>query len=231
MLIYVFILSLLTTFSSLYGDWAESRLKEMTLEEKIGQLFIMPACQLRGEDHRRDLYRLITTYHIGGIILKQGTAQGQRLLINSLQAHAKIPLLAVQDAEWGLRMRLSDTLGFPKNLTLGAITDSKWIYQLGKEIGRQSKLVGVQINLAPCIDINSNPQNPIIHMRSFGEEPARVANHALALMHGMQSEGVAACAKHFPGHGDTSIDSHCALPLIPHALTRIEAVEFFPFRK
>lgn len=227
----VFCLLFLCVSCGIHGEWAESTLEKMTLEEKIGQLFFIPACQLREEDHRTDLYRLIEKYHVGGLILKQGTARGQLALLNELQGRSQIPLLVVQDAEWGLSMRLTDTLRFPKNLTLGAIQDTALIFQCGQEIGRECKLVGAHVNLAPVVDVNSNPKNPIIHMRSFGENPERVAECALAFMQGMERSEILACAKHFPGHGDTSVDSHSDLPQLAHSLERIEAVDLLPFRR
>ncbi len=202
----------------------------LTLDEKIGQLFIIPACQLRGEDHFEDLKRLIQEQKIGGIILKQGTAEGQRNLIQQLQGLSSLPLLCVQDGEWGVGMRLNDVIQFPRNLTLGAVQDLALLYQLGGEIGRQCRLVGVHLNLAPVCDVNCNPQNPIIHTRSFGEDPLQVALRSQCVMAGMQSMGVFACAKHFPGHGDTITDSHVDLPVIKHDLQRLQTVELFPFR-
>jgi beta-N-acetylhexosaminidase len=201
-----------------------------TLEEKIGQLFIVPACPLRGEDHLEDLEKLIREQKIGGIILKQGTAAAQVNLIDKLQRLSQIPLLCVQDGEWGVSMRLTDVIAFPKNLTLGAVQDLSLLYQLGQEIGRQCLLVGAHLNLAPVCDVNCNPQNPIIHMRSFGEDPFQVTVRSRLVMLGIQSMGVMACAKHFPGHGDTSVDSHVDLPMIAHSRQRLDAVELFPFR-
>jgi beta-N-acetylhexosaminidase len=200
-----------------------------TLDEKIGQLFIIPACQLRGEDHLEDLEKLIREGRAGGILLKQGTAEGQRALIEKLQKISPFPLLCIQDGEWGVAMRLSDVIAFPRNLTLGAVQDLSLLYQLGQEIGRQCRLVGTHINLAPVIDVNSNPLNPIIHMRSFGEDPLQVSFRGEMLMRGMQSQGIYACAKHFPGHGDTSIDSHIDLPFVMHDREQLQKIELFPF--
>ena len=191
-------------------------LESMTLEQKIGQMFIIPACELRGDDHFEDLRRLIQQGWVGGILMKQGTAEGQRNLIERLQKLSSVPLLCVQDGEWGVAMRLTDVLSFPRNLTLGAVQDLALLYQLGQEIGKQCKLVGAHLNLAPVVDVNCNPRNPIIHMRSFGEDPLQVAKRGEQIMRGIQSVGVMACAKHFPGHGDTATDSHVNLPIIDH---------------
>jgi beta-N-acetylhexosaminidase len=203
---------------------------DLTLEEKIGQLFIIPACQLLGEEHFEDLKNLIQEGKVGGILLKQGTAEGQRVLIDKLQRLSPIPLLCVQDGEFGLAMRLTDVLRFPKNLTLGAVQDLTLLYQLGQEIGRQCRLAGVHLNLAPVCDVNSNPQNPIIHMRSFGDDPFQVALRSKQVMCGIQSMGVLSCAKHFPGHGDTVVDSHVDLPVILHDWKRLQDVELLPFK-
>lgn len=210
--------------------FASYSLSALTLEEKIGQLFIIPARSSFGVEHRELLIKTITHYHIGGIILKQGDPLAQIELIQMLQKVAKTPLLCVQDAEWGLSMRLSQTIQFPKNLTLGAIQNDQLIYQLGKEIGRGCKKVGIHLNLAPVVDVNTNPKNPIIHMRSFGEDPKKVIEKAVAYMQGLASEGVLAAAKHFPGHGDTSVDSHHDLPLVPHPLDHLKKCELAPFK-
>lgn len=215
---FIFLLAL----SPCWGDWAEERLSEMSLAQKVGQLFIAPGCPKRGQDHLDDLFVLIKQYHLGGMILKQADPHQQVAFIHRMQGWAEVPLLCVQDGEWGLSMRLSDTIRFPKNLTLGAIDDLDLIEKTGREIGRQCRAVGVHVNLAPVVDVNTNPQNPIIHMRSFGDDPVRVASHALAWIRGLQSERVMACAKHFPGHGDTQVDSHRDLP-------HVERPELFPF--
>ncbi len=202
----------------------------MTLEEKVGQLFVVPACELREEEHKRDLEKLIRECHIGGLILKQGTPDGQVMLINHLQGVSDLPLLCVQDGEWGLQMRMSDILSFPKNLTLGAIQDNRLLYLLGQEIGWQCSLVGGHINTAPVVDVNTNPNNPIIHCRSFGEDPHAVAEKGLQIMLGIQSMGVLACAKHFPGHGGVAVDSHLELPRVLQTREQLEKVELLPFR-
>jgi beta-N-acetylhexosaminidase len=208
---------------------AASPLEELPLRQKIGQLFVVPAAQLLGDAHVQDLYRLIEEVGIGGVLLKQGTIEGQRALISKLQSRSVIPLLCVQDAEWGVSMRLTDAEELPRNLTLGAIQDLSLLYAFGKAVGAQCARVGTHLNLAPVVDVNSNPINPIIHMRSFGEDPAEVAQRATLVIEGMQSQGVLACAKHFPGHGDTSADSHVELPCVRRSLEQIKATELVPF--
>jgi beta-glucosidase-like glycosyl hydrolase len=212
-------------------EWAEKTLSQMNLEEKVGQLFVVPACELRGEEHQQDLESLIRTYHVGGVIPKQGTLDGQVKLINRLQSLSQLPLICVVDAEWGLQMRMEEVLPFPRNLTLGAIQDLSLLYQLGQEIGRQCSLVGGHINAAPVVDVNTNPRNPIIHMRSFGQDPVAVANRGFQVMRGIQSKGILACAKHFPGHGDVMVDSHSDLPQVAQPRDRLERMELLPFRK
>ncbi len=215
----------------LFAGWAEDTLSQMSLEEKIGQLFAAPACPMRGEDHWDDWLELREKYRIGNAILKQGTAIEQVRFLNRLQKDAKVPFLILADAEWGLAMRLSDTIAFPKNMTLGAVTDLEKISALGAEIGRQAKRVGIHMNLAPVADVNNNPANPVIHTRSFGEDPEQVASRVSAFLKGMQGEGIMGCVKHFPGHGDTAVDSHQDLPSIPFSRERLEKVEFVPFKQ
>lgn len=210
-------------------NWSEKIISELTLDEKIGQLFIVPACPMRGNDHKEDWFNLLERFHIGGAIVKQSDPIAQVKCLNSLQQKSKIPLMVVADAEWGLAMRMRETMAFPRNRTLGAIDDLELIFKTGIEIGRQAKRVGIHMNLAPVADVNSNSANPIIGMRSFGEEPLHVAKCVEAMISGIQTAGILACAKHFPGHGDTSIDSHRALPVILHSRERLDKVEFLPF--
>lgn len=215
----------------LFAGWAEEELEKMTLEEKIGQLFVAPACPLREEEHWEDWLRLMRDMHIGNAILKHSDPVRQVEFLNRLQAESKLPLLVTADAEWGLSMRMANTVVYPRNMTLGAIADSSQIYRLGKEIARQARLVGIHMNLAPVADVNNNPKNPIIHMRSFGEHPEAVARHVSAFTRGMQVGGILACVKHFPGHGDTAVDSHHDLPFIPYGWDRLRSVELVPFQR
>ena len=168
---------------------------------------------------------------VGGIIYSKGGPVLQAKLNNELQAIAKVPLLIGMDAEWGLSMRLDSTFSFPWNMTLGAVKDLKLIEQTGRQLGEHCKRLGVHFNFAPVVDINTNPKNPIIGNRSFGEDRDNVTDKAMAFMNGMQSVGVLANAKHFPGHGDTSTDSHKTLPTIEFDAKRIDSVELNPYRK
>jgi beta-glucosidase-like glycosyl hydrolase len=189
-----------------------SSIQDMTLEEKVGQLFVAPAAPLLGEEHWKDWEHLLVECHIGNALLKASDASSQILFLERLQAASPIPLLIAADAEWGLGMRMSDAISFPRNLTLGAVRDLSLLEEMGRWIGRHAKRVGIHLNLAPVADVNSNPLNPVIHMRSFGEDPKEVGKRVQAIIRGMKSGGLLTCAKHFPGHGDTHVDSHEALP-------------------
>lgn len=210
---------------------AEDSLAKMTLDEKIGQLFVMPACPKRGEDHVEDLLKLMRECHVGNLILKQSDPLTQVRFLNRLEQASKLPLLVTADAEWGLGMRMSDTIPYPRNMTLGAIQDLSLLEELGVEMGRQARLVGIHMNLAPVADVNTNPLNPIIHMRSFGEEPEHVADCVSKITAGMRKSSLFSCAKHFPGHGDTYIDTHVDLPIVEHSLARLQNVEWLPFKR
>ncbi len=210
--------------------WADSVLDSLTLDQKIGQLFMVAAYSNRDETHTQELERIIKNYQIGGLIFFQGGPHRQVRMLNRLQPQSKIPLLIGIDGEWGLGMRLDSTLSFPRQMLLGAIKQDSLIYAMGQEIGRQCRRVGVHVNFAPVVDINSNPLNPVIGTRSFGENKERVAQLGSAYMKGLQSQGVLANAKHFPGHGDTDTDSHKTLPTLSHNKARLSAIELFPFR-
>lgn len=215
----------------LWGSWVEEELGKMTLDQKIGQLFVAPACPLRDADHFADWLQIMKNYHIGNAIVKESDPISQVHFLNRLQKASELPLLITADAEWGLAMRMTDTIAYPRNLALGALNDLNLIYELGCEIGRQAKRVGIRMNLAPVADINSNPDNPVIKTRSFGDDPQKVADCVAAFANGLQSAGVLACAKHFPGHGDTTLDSHYDLPVVFHPLSRLETVELIPFKR
>jgi beta-N-acetylhexosaminidase len=189
----------------------EEIVQQMTLPEKIGQLFVVPACPERGEDHLADLQLLIEKYHIGGILLKQGDQASYRELYEKL---GKEPLLHFGDAEWGVSMRMKDAVRFPKNLTLGAVQDLSLIKEFGIALGKECAQVGIHINLAPVADINTNPRNPVIGMRSFGDDAAQVSLRTNIVVDAVQAENVGATVKHYPGHGDTAVDSHIDLPVV-----------------
>jgi beta-glucosidase-like glycosyl hydrolase/CubicO group peptidase (beta-lactamase class C family) len=211
--------------------WIEYQFQQLTLEERIGQLFMVAAYSNQGEKHHEFIENLIKRYNIGGLIFFQGDPISQAKLTNQYQQKAKTPLLLAIDAEWGLGMRLTNTISYPRQMTLGAIQDHQLIYEMGSEIARQLKLLGLHINLAPVIDINTNPDNPGIGNRAFGDGKGSVTSKGLAYIQGLQDNGIMAVAKHFPGKGDASKDAHHELPTISHDITRLEAIELYPFKK
>ena len=210
--------------------WVDSTYSSLSLKEKIGQLYMVQVFSNQDDTTMKSILNQIKKNHIGGLIYSQGGPVRQVLLNNKLQAASKVPLLIGMDAEWGLNMRLDSTYAFPWNMTLGAIKDLDLIRQTGKHIGDHCKRIGVHFNFAPVVDINTNPKNPIIGVRSFGEQKEVVASHSLAFMEGMQSSGVMANAKHFPGHGDTDSDSHKTLPTISFSNARIDSLELYPYK-
>ncbi len=211
--------------------WADSILAALTIDEKIGQFFMISAYSNRKEPEYKAMESLIRQYNPGGILFFQGGPGRQAVLTNRYQAAARVPLLIGLDAEWGLGMRLDSTISYPRQMTLGAIRDNDLIYQMGLEIGRQCRRIGVNVNFAPVADINTNPRNPVIGNRSFGDNKVNVAGKASAYMRGLQHQRVIAVAKHFPGHGDTDTDSHHVLPVLKHSRERLVEEELFPFRR
>ena len=203
----------------------------MSIHEKVGQLFMVDVFSKDSKDKTDLINSLIKDYHIGGIIFSKGGPVRQAKLSNQYQKISKTPLLMAMDAEWGLAMRLDSTFAYPWNMTLGAIADNKIIYDIGKQIGAHVKRMGMHINFSPVVDINTNPNNPIIGNRSFGEDRDNVTNKALAYMRGMQSTGILANAKHFPGHGDTDLDSHKILPTISFTKKRLDSIELHPYKR
>lgn len=211
--------------------WADSVFQTMSEEERIAQLIMIPVYSNKDRVHEDSISRLVREYKVGGLIYFQGGPVRQALMTNRFQKESKIPLMVSIDAEWGLGMRLDSTIKFPYQMALGGIEDESLIYEMGKEIARQSKRLGIQVNFAPVVDINNNPNNPVIGFRSFGEDKHNVTSKALAYMKGMQEQHVLASAKHFPGHGDTEVDSHYGLPVINFSRHRLDALELYPFRE
>jgi beta-glucosidase-like glycosyl hydrolase/CubicO group peptidase (beta-lactamase class C family) len=212
-------------------NWVNSVMSKMSIDQKIGQLFMVAAYSNRDTKHEQFISNLIEKYHIGALIFFQDDALRQAKLTNKYQSMSEIPLLIGIDGEWGLRMRLKKTVAFPYNMALGAIRNDILIEQMGKQMGKHLKREGIHINFAPVVDINTNPKNPIIGNRSYGEDKLNVANKSLHFINGIQSEHVMACAKHFPGHGDTSQDSHKTLPTIEASIERLDSIELYPYRK
>lgn len=212
--------------------WVRSKLSEMTLDQKIGQIFIIRSFSRGNVNEDKVITDYIKKYHIGGICFFQGSPTEQVNLINKYQQLSAIPMFMGIDGEWGLAMRFpKETISFPKQLMLGAIQDNKLIYEMGREIAKQCKKTGININFAPSVDINNNPSNPVIYDRSFGEIPQNVTAKGYMFMKAMEDEGIMSCVKHFPGHGDTDKDSHDELPILNHSLERLEQTEFYPFRR
>ncbi|MEZ4774077.1 MAG: glycoside hydrolase family 3 N-terminal domain-containing protein [Bacteroidia bacterium] len=215
----------------LHTEWVNQQLEQMTLAEKVAQLLHVATWSNRDESHYQSIESLIGKYGIGGLTFFQGDPISQAKLTNRYQAVSKIPLMISIDAEWGLAMRLNDTVRFPYQMALGAIQDNTLIYQMGREIGRQCRRLGIHINFAPDVDINTHPDNPVIGFRSFGSDKEAVVEKAKAYMEGLQEETVLAVAKHFPGHGDTHSDSHFTLPVLTHSRERLEEIELYPYKK
>lgn len=211
--------------------WVEDKYNAMTLEEKVGQLFVVAAYSNRDAAHESEIENLVKTEAIGGLIFMQDLAVKQAELTNRYNKAAKVPLLIGMDAEWGLAMRLKEVNRFPWAMAVGAVQDNNLVKQMGNNIGEQSARMGVNFNFAPVVDVNTNPKNPIIGNRSFGSDVENVSQKGIHYMLGMKEKGVLASAKHFPGHGDTSQDSHKVLPVVDHPLSRLQSVELAPFQK
>ncbi len=212
-------------------EWIDSVMNKLTLREKIAQLFMVAAYSNRDKEHVDEIEKLVSEEKIGGLCFFQGGPVRQAQLTNYYQEKADVPLLISMDAEWGLGMRLDSTISYPRQMMLGAMDDNRMIYHMGVDIAKQLKRMGVHINFAPVVDVNSNPKNPVINTRAFGENRELVTQKGLAYMLGLQDNGIIACAKHFPGHGDTDTDSHYDLPLLNHNRSRLDSLELYPFRK
>ena len=210
--------------------WADSVLAQMTLDEKIGQLFNIPAYS-NEKINVEEVEQLIKEYHIGGLTFFQGNITKQAELTNQYQALSKLPLMVAMDAEWGMAMRIDSVMKYPWQMTLGAIQDEELIYKMGKDIAQQMRRIGVNVSFSPVIDVNNNPDNPIINARAFGEDKENVARKGVAYMQGLQDGKVLASAKHFPGHGDTDMDSHKTLPLIDKTKAQLDSIELYPFKQ
>ncbi|MBS7333961.1 MAG: glycoside hydrolase family 3 protein [Weeksellaceae bacterium] len=223
------------TESPLYVDslqmkWVDEKYNSLSLDEKVGQLFIVAAYSNRDAAHEEEILKLIQEEKIGGLIFMQDQAVKQIDLTNRYQSTSKIPLIIGVDGEWGLAMRLKGVERFPWNMTMGALEKEDLVYQAGVQIGKQANRMGIHFNFAPTVDVNVNPNNPIIGNRSYGSDPINVGLKGSAFMRGQQSMKVLASAKHFPGHGDTDQDSHKTLPLISANKSDLEKYHVAPFR-
>jgi beta-glucosidase-like glycosyl hydrolase/CubicO group peptidase (beta-lactamase class C family) len=210
--------------------WVEERWSKMSEEERLGQLFMVAVYPKNGSADEQRVKDLIEKQYVGGLIMFQGGPTQEAFLINKYQSLAKTPLLVSVDGEWGLNMRMDSVRAFPRQLLFGAIQDNAIVYNFGKEVARQCRRVGININFAPVVDVNNNMSNPVIGDRSFGENKENVTAKAFQYMRGMQDHEVLACAKHFPGHGDTDVDSHYDLPILYHSPERLDSLELYPFR-
>ncbi|MDO6438520.1 glycoside hydrolase family 3 N-terminal domain-containing protein [Cyclobacterium sp. 1_MG-2023] len=214
-----------------YDQWADSVLSTLTPEERIAQLIMIPAYSNKDKVHVDSIAGLVEKYGVGGIIFFQGGPVRQAHMINQFQALSKVPLMISLDGEWGLKMRLDSTVRYPYQMTLGGIDDESLLYEMGAEVARQAKRSGINVNFAPVVDVNNNANNPVIGFRSFGEEKENVTSKSLAYMKGMQDNGLLASAKHFPGHGDTEVDSHYGLPVLNFSKKRLKELELYPFQE
>ena len=212
-------------------EWVETRLEEMTLKEKIGQLFIHTVVLQDTEVNRKNIRNAVKEYKVGGLLFGDGKLVNQVNLTNFAQELADVPLMITFDGEWGLNMRLKEIPAFPRNRVLGAIEDNALLYEYGKEVARQFREIGVHVNFAPVADVDNNPLNPVINTRSFGGDPENVAKKVIAYSRGLEEGGVLSVSKHFPGHGDTNVDSHKALPVLNFTRERLDSIEMYPFRK
>lgn len=210
--------------------WVNKTYRSLSQDEKLGQLFIVALYTNKGEEHIQSVRQIIENEQIGGLILMQDDAGRHINLVNEFQRKSKVKMLIGMDAEWGLFQRIPAAHKLPWALTLGAVQDKSLIYEMSAKIAEDAKKIGVNWDFAPVVDVNTNPQNPIIGNRSFGSEVGNVTASALAYAKGLQDNGVLAAIKHFPGHGDTDTDSHLELPVVSHDIQRLENVEMAPFR-
>lgn len=211
-------------------QWVEKTYKNLSQDEKLGQLFIVALYTNKGEDYINQVRNIVTNDKIGGLILMQDDAAREINLVNEFQQKSKVPLMIGMDAEWGLFQRIATAHKFPWAMTLGAIQDKNLIYQMSAKIAEDCHRMGVNWDFAPVVDVNTNPNNPIIGNRSFGSEVDNVISSALSYSNGLQDNNILAAIKHFPGHGDTSTDSHLDLPVVPHNMERLNSTELAPFK-
>lgn len=215
------------------SHWVDSVFNSLTPQQRIAQLMVVRLSEKKGSDvifYTDTVNSLIQKYNIGSVCLFQGAAAMQANILNQLQQAAQTPLMICIDGETGLGMRIGDVQKFPDQLTMGAMQNDSLVYAVGKAIGEQCRRMNIQVNYAPVVDINNNPNNPVINFRSFGEDKVHVALFGTQIMRGMQSENVMACAKHFPGHGDVAVDSHLDLPVISKSLAQLDSLELYPFK-
>jgi len=213
------------------NNWVDSVFKKLNRHDKIAQMFFVRAHTNLGKAYEDSVGMVIKKEHLGGIVFFQGGPGRQAILTNKYQALAKVPLMVSSDGEWGLGMRLDSTISYPYQMALGAVQNKELLYHMGLEVAKDFRRIGMHLNLAPDVDINNNPKNPVINFRSFGEDKYNVAQKAGAYMRGMQDGGLLVSLKHFPGHGDTDVDSHYDLPQLTFSKKRLDSLEIYPFRE
>ncbi|MDQ1140439.1 glycoside hydrolase family 3 protein [Pedobacter agri] len=212
-------------------QWVDSVFKKLNRREKIAQMFFVRAHTNLGQKYIDSVGLVIKKEQLGGVIFFQGGPVRQARATNAYQKVSHVPLIVANDGEWGLGMRLDSTISYPYQMTLGAIQNKDLIYRMGQEVAKDFKRLGMQMNLAPDADINNNPKNPVINYRSFGENKFNVATKTAAYMMGMQDGGLLTTLKHFPGHGDTDVDSHYDLPQLTFSAARLDSLEMYPFKE
>ena len=210
--------------------YADSLYAKLSMDERIGQLYIVALYTNKDQNHISGVRKLVEQERIGGIILMQDDAEQEIALVNEFQKKSRVPMLFGMDAEWGLYQRIKTAHKFPWAMTLGAIQDNGVVYEMASKIAEDAKKMGIYWNFAPVVDVNTNPKNPIIGNRSFGSDVQNVIAKSLAYAQGLQDNGVLAAIKHFPGHGDTDVDSHLDLPVVKHSLERLNKIELAPFK-
>lgn len=211
--------------------WVDSVMQTLSLKKQLGQLFVYTLDPQPVEKNTRLLKKVIKEYGVGGLLFYKGTLHEQAVMTNRAQSETDVPLMITFDGEWGMAMRLKDAPSFPRNGVLGQITDDRLLYEYGREVARQMKELGVHVNFAPVADLNTNPKNPVIGNRAFGDDPRKVSRQVIAYANGLEDGGVLSVTKHFPGHGDTDVDSHKALPVLPFTRERLDSIELYPFRQ
>ncbi|MFN3021453.1 glycoside hydrolase family 3 protein [Chryseobacterium sp. TY3] len=211
-------------------EWVDKTYNQLSEDQKLGQLFIVALYTNKGIDHIQEIRNLVTKEQIGGLILMQDDAAMEINLVNEFQSRSKVPMMIGMDAEWGLFQRIAKAYKFPWAITLGAIQDEKLVYDMAAKIAADCKRMGINWDFAPVVDVNTNPSNPIIGNRSFGSDVNNVIKKASSYSHGLQDNNILAAIKHFPGHGDTSADSHYDLPLVDHKIDRLDQIELAPYK-
>lgn len=211
------------------NKWVDSVYNALTPDERVGQIIAQVFAAKDLNATKAELKRVIEKYHVGGVYFSIGPALNHAEFANYANSLSKVPIMVCIDGEWGLSMRMPETPRFPKNMALGAIQDDQLLYEYGREMARECHEVGVNVNFAPAVDVNSNPANPVIGQRSYGEDPINVSRKAIAYARGLEDNGILSVAKHFPGHGDTREDSHKTLPTVNRPLASLKTIDLLPF--